>query len=220
LFDGTHNPITLITQSLLYAAAGIAASAAQFSPPALVLALILPAGIAYSQRPLEIPRGKLRGWILLSALVGFGLIVLVNLPAIYATSRPPAARVYIIPQFVLVCTCVVIGYLAGRLARKTRLTIPRGIAAPLLILLLIAGPLYTAWQMIQTLPKLSTYAAEWDQRERLIRSAGDQQDVIVPPLSVDLAATTGLDTIGSDTSAFTNSCAAAYYGVPSIRTEG
>ncbi len=94
------------------------------------------------------------------------------------------------------------------------------IVSGVISVLLLAGPLLTAWNMIALTPKLSTYASEWDAQEAQIVAAADagERDVVVAPLSVYLAQLTGLDALGTDSSIFPNSCAATYYGVQSLRT--
>jgi hypothetical protein len=217
LFTPTHDLVRLASQSFVYAAASLVALV-WVSPPALPLALLIPAIIAYSQPATEIARRRLRIWIMLPLVVAFGLIVLINVPAIYATSLPPPARVLIIPQFVLVCAFAVIGYSAGLYVKKSSRRPPRVLAGLAVVLLIATGPLLSAAQMIGLMPKLSTYATEWDQREQRIIAAVEQGEtqLVVEPLSVDVASLTGLDRINTDASAFTNACAASYYGLESL----
>ncbi|MBI1259902.1 MAG: hypothetical protein GC204_20730 [Chloroflexi bacterium] len=211
LFPTTHAPVALVTQSLIYAGA-IIISLILIAPLSLPLALFLPALIAYSQPRTQIARRTLRRWIAFAFLVAFGLIFLLTVPAIYATSTAPPARVLIIPQFVLVGACVVMGYLAGLHARSSARRPPRLIAAVVIGALLIGGPLLTAVSLMSLTPKLSTYAQEWDQRDAQIRAAAErgQQSITVAPLSFDVASMTGLDTLA------TEGCAAPYYGLASL----
>lgn len=218
LFTPTRDLVGLGTQSFVYAAASIVALV-WVSPPALPLALLIPAIIAYAQ-PIDVARRRLRIWMMLPLVVAFGLMVAINVPAIYATSLPPPARVLIIPQFVLVCAFAVMGYAAGLYLKNFSRRAPRVLVASTVVLLLIVGPLLSAAQMIGLMPRLSTYASEWDQREQRIIAAVEQGEtqLVVDPLSVDVASLTGLDRINTDASAFTNACAASYYGLESLVT--
>ena len=211
LFPPTHTPVALVTQSFVYSGA-IVVSLILLAPLSLPLAFFLPALAAYSQPKTEIARRTLRIWMGFAFLVAFGLIFLLTVPAIYATSTAPPARVLIIPQFVLVCACVVIGYLAGLYVRKSAKQPPRLIIALAFGVLLIAGPLLSAGSLIGLSPKLNTYAQEWDQRDAQIRAAAEQgqQTITVAPLTFDVASLTGLETLA------TESCAAPYYGVQSL----
>ena len=211
LFPPTHAPIALITQSFIYAGA-IIVSLVLLAPLMLPLTLTLSAIIAYQQPKTEIARRRLRIWMGLALVTAFGLIFLVTVPAIYATSTAPPARVLIIPQFILVGAWVVIGYLLGVYVRNSARRPPRLIFTALLGLLLVGGPLLTAGSLIALTPKLNTYTQEWDQRDAQIRVAAEQgqQTVTVAALSVDVADLTGLDTLA------TEPCAAPYYGVQSL----
>ena len=211
LFPPTHAPVALLTQSFIYTGA-IIISLILIAPLTIPLTLTLSAIVAYNQPKMEITRRFLRICMGLTAVAAFGLIFLITVPAIYATSTAPPARVLIIPQFILICALVVIGYLVGLYARKSSRRPLRLIFAGLIGLLLIVGPLLTAGSLIALTPKLNTYALEWDQRDAQIRAAAEQgqQTITVAPLSVDVASLTGLDTLA------TEGCAAPYYGVQSL----
>lgn len=217
LFTPTHDLVQLATQSFVYAAASLVALV-YVSPPALPLALLLPAILGYLQPATEMTRRRLRIGLLLPLVIAFALIVAVNVPAIYATSLPPPARVLIIPQFMLVCAFAVVGYVAGRYAKKSLRHPPRLVVTALVVVLLGAGPLLSATQMIGLFPRLNTYASEWDAREQQIIGAATQGEthVVVEPLSIDVASLTGLDRVNTDATAFTNACAASYYGIETL----
>lgn len=217
LFTPTHDPVQLASQSFVYAAASLVALV-YVSPPALPLALLLPAILGTLQPVTEMARRKLRIWLLLPLVIAFALIVAVNVPAIYATSLPPPARVLIIPQFMLVCAFAVVGYVAGRYAKKSLLHPTRLVVTALVVVLLGAGPLLSAVQMIGLFPRLHTYASEWDAREQQIvaNAAQGETHVVVAPLSIDVASLTGLDRVNTDATAFTNACAASYYGIETL----
>ena len=204
LFVPTHDLLPLATQSLLYAAGFIAASAAYFSPGAVIAALFLPSLLNTG----ETPRYKLSRWLIL--LVGFGLIVVFNLPVIYATSVPPPARTYSMAQFAFVCTLVLFSTtLHIRVSPRVRVS--------LVIAVLVIAPLLTSVKLVQLVPTLAQYAAEWDAREALIRNAEPGSQVVIAPLEVDLATRTGLEDLMNDPAYWINECAAIYYGIESIR---
>lgn len=217
LFTPTRDAAALVSASLIDTIAVIVVLV-QMSPPAIGLALLLPAIWAYWQPVTGANRQTLHRLIALVALIALGLITLTNVPGVYATSSAPPARALIIPQYVLVCASAAIGWLGGLSAHKANRHLSPRLPGLLLAVLLVSGPLLTAAQLVSLVPKLSIYAEEWDARDAQISAAAQagQQAIVVAPLSIDVATLTGLDRIGSDATAFTNVCAAGYYGVASL----
>jgi hypothetical protein len=88
-------------------------------------------------------------------------------------------------------------------------------------LILTLGPGASLLRSLTLAPKLSVYAASWDDQDRQIRlqAAEGVEDVVVQPLALDLPQSVGLDTIGTDATLGANPCAADYYGVQTLIAE-
>ena len=208
LFAGTHAPIPLFTQSFVYASAFVAVSITQFSPAAAFSAFLLPLLIVRPADPLL--RRQRRAGMILTAVITFGLILAMMLPNIYATSEPPPARVWIIPQFVFMIGLAIMGTLAAP-RRPQRWLI---IAAILALVWLIGGETLDSARLIAP---YSEAAAAWDAADLTLRAAEADAEVILPPPALDLAATTALEVLSDDPNAWLNQCAARYYDVRIIR---
>jgi hypothetical protein len=227
-FQQASSLFTAGIDALIHAAAFIVASVTSFSPGGALAALFFPALLAYSGLTAEalerITRRQLRIWITLSFAVGFALIAAFMFPAMYATSVPPPARGYIIPQFFLICSFATAGFLIGIYARKTMphpsLTAQR-LVVVFAVIALIAGPVLTAVRAVALFAPLSTFAAEFDQRDAGIRAvaASGETSIAIPAYTIDVAERVGLETIGDDPTFWVNACAARYYGVNSLVIE-
>lgn len=216
----------LIAQTIGYSLAFAASALAYFAPFALLTTLGTSAILTLRLRPVELPFRlyPARVRLLLGASLALsGILVTATIaPGVYAVSGPPPGRVYILPNFVLVLTSAFWGCLIGLTLRKSAFQNRRNILAALISVLIFAmGPAASFWQSVTLAPKLSVYAAEWDEQERQIRlqAAEGSEDVAVKPLSVDLPQLIGLDTIGSDATQGANRCAAEYYGLQTLITE-
>lgn len=205
LFTPTRDPLTLITQSVQYATAFIAASFVYFSPGAVIAAVGLLPLLRDQATDFKISRW----WF---PVIGFGLLVAFCLPAIYATSQPPPARTYSIAQFVLVGALLLFSL-------TIRVRVRPRIRAALVIALLIAAPILTMIQVARLVPILSAYAASWDAQAAVIRAAAPASNVIAPPVEPDIAARTGLESLIGQTDYWINECAAIYYGVNTISVQ-
>jgi hypothetical protein len=227
-FQRASSLFSSAADSLIHAAAFMVASVSSFSPGGALAALFFPALVAYWHTPAEllesIPRRRLRIAAMASIVAGFALIAAFMFPAMYATSQPPPARAYIIPQFFLVCCFAAAGWVIGMYIRKT---IPhpspdaRTAVSVLAVLLLGFGPILTTVQALTLTAPLSTFAAEFDQRDALIRAAAARGEttLTVAPLTVDVGERVGLETIGADPEFWVNGCAARYYGLEAIVAE-
>lgn len=205
LFEGVHQPVELATQSLIYAMGFVAASIASFSPGAAIAAALLPLHL------LPMPgRASLRMAGLVLA-VAFLLIVVFNVPAIYATALPPPARTYIIAQFVFISALVAASFFLGRLR-------PERWNAAIALLLLLVGPVYTSFTLVQQAANMASFASAWDAQDQAIRRAAAEGEgaISVAPLTLDLAQATGLKSLAGDPAYWLNECAARYYGVNAL----
>ena len=211
---------TAAVNSVIHSAAFIAASMLNFSPMGALAAVIVPAlllSVAGGQAPALSQRAALLG-ITACLLTGLVLISGYMLPGFYATSQPPPARSYIIPQFIWMGALVGAGMLAGLRLRRSRRHQPVLRRAGVLVGAIAAIAL--SMHAIRFIGPLSQHAAAWDGRDASIRAAvaSGATDMVVPPLVPDLAASIGLETIGPDAEGWINQCAAAWYGLRTLRT--
>lgn len=210
-FSPTTDPLTLLSRSLESTAALIIASLIYFAPVTLVGAI---AATHLAARHTERPRiTRSAPFILLILAVGFTLLLALNVPAIYATSLPPPARVYSISQFVLVGVFAALGFVIGLRARRTS-----PVLNILTIAILVILPLMASVRLLGYADPVMRFARDWDAQSATIQAQIDSgvRDVIAPPLSIDLAATSGLDTLTASPGWWLNDCAARYYGVESF----
>jgi hypothetical protein len=191
-------------------------------PNAAVLLLVvgLPAYVgAVSART----RPHAGSWLILPGLIVATLLVILAcmLPAFYALGSNPPGRAQIQPEYVLMCSLVVLGFLSGAALGPRRWPTRAWVAVPVLGVLIILGPLVTTGQVLAQVASARDYALAWDRVDGEIRAARSEaeQDVTVRPL-----ASTGnvqnLDFIGPNRADWLNECVARYYGVRSIGTEG
>lgn len=224
-FQRAPSLVSSAPDALTHAAAFMVASVASFSPGGALAALFFPALVAFWHVPAQlleaIPRRRLRIAAMASILAGLVLIAAFMFPAMYATSLPPPSRAYTIPQFILVCSFAAAGWLIGMYARKTiRHPSPaaRIAVSAFAVLLLGIGPVLTTVQALTLTAPLSTFAAEFDQREQFIHAAKTEGEtrLVVAPFTVDIAERVGLETIGDDPAFWVNDCAAQYYGLEAL----
>lgn len=194
-------------------------------PHAITLALLimLPAALAtLSTRGSPIITFRaLRVWPAL--LLGVVLVILACiLPAYYALGTNPPGRAQLIPEFVLLATVGLISWCLGaaaaqpvrRALHQPAVALVAGVAV---FVLLVLGPVLTAWRSIGGLDAARAYSAEWDLRDAQIRADRERgvQSVAVLPLP-STGSVQNLDWLGPDSSDWFNECVAGYYGVSSI----
>jgi hypothetical protein len=234
-FPAPPNLFTLTGLSV-YNAAGFIAYTIYLSPLTTLLTVTLPALFGYhlsstgfSRHSKPGPERDLRLLVLLPA-IGFTLIFLCTVPAIYGTSGFLPERARLIPQFVFVCTAVCWGYLVG-VALSERLAVykryaswPLAVCSIAVTALLILSPLAAARRSFALAARASAGASMWDQMDREVRAArarGEMNVVVpaVPDVESRLGAHRTELQLEQDASNWKNRCAARYYGVNSIRAE-
>ncbi|HEX2906532.1 MAG TPA: DUF6056 family protein [Phototrophicaceae bacterium] len=208
-----------VSFSYLFVSSGL------FAPVTMLVASLLPMFVVYQLDPLE-ARLRLRprqvgSLLALSALITLILVMACIAPAIYTMATPPAARVYVIPQLILVCLAVFWGSVLGLGARwrQPRLKPATQLMTSIMIIgLLVIGPLASTGQTLAELPDFQTYATEWDTRDQTIRAAAasGQRVVETRMLSVDIGSRAGLEPIGPEANTGVNSCAEHYYGLEAL----
>lgn len=211
---------TAAVNAVIHAAAFAAASMLNFSPMSALAAVIVPAlllSVADGQPPTLSRRAALPG-MAACLLIGLVLISGFMLPGFYATSQPPPARSYIIPQFIWMGALVGAGLFTGLWLRRSLRRRPTLRLAGVFVGALAAVAL--CLHAASFAGPLSQHAAAWDSRDATIRAAvaGGATEMVVPPLALDLAANVGLETIGPDAEGWINQCAAAWYGLRTLRT--
>ena len=163
-------------------------------------------------------------WLLLTIVLSPVLLLSCFVPALYGMGAAPPGRALIVPQFVLVCSLVGIGWLLGSLMKRIPIVNKRS-ATTVLSAVFLVGVLWLVWFSANTLiPKRLTRAAQarpiaaaWDQRDLQIRQAKSEGvvDLVVTPWRCPC----GLADIGPDANHWVNNCAARHYGLNTIRTE-
>jgi hypothetical protein len=167
------------------------------------------------------PRLVLVGGILATLLVIFACM----LPAFYALGSSPPGRAQVIPQYVLVCSLAVLGWLAGTAAARY---VVQPLSNPLLswaaagglVLLLALGPLLAAARELQQLSTARAYATAWDQLDAQVRSERSRgiRDVTVSRLP-STGNVQNLEFVGTNRRDWFNDCVARYYDLSSIAAD-
>jgi hypothetical protein len=161
----------------------------------------------------------------LALWIGAGMVALIAFmfPGVYATSVPPPARSFIVPFFSLSVTVIGAGWLSGwitrgRRTRRRRVAISARVGGgmALAVIALMVG--VTAVNELRYTATYTRHAAEWDARDAQLRGLDAGTDAVVAPFTADIAASMGLDTVGDNIDIWVNRCAAAYYGLASVRT--
>lgn len=224
-FERSDSLIGAGIEAFIHALAFMVASLVGFSPGSTFAILVISVLIAwqFSSTPLLWSR-PVRGLLILMPLgITFILIAAFMFPAMYAMRVPPPSRAYILAQFIIVCALAATGYLLGlatqrrwQKASSRRTLVFSGLVAAAIVL----SPVLILARTVNLVPLLSTFAADFDQREQTIYDAVEQGEthLTVAPLRVDVAVSTGLDTIGTNPSEWVNGCAAQYYGLESLQT--
>lgn len=214
-FPVAPDPVKVIIDTLATTHALLLIMIANFSPLAVGLMGITAFTISLRFpviNRIEHPRRILVAVYIL-ILLAFGTFAAAG---IYSTGYPPPSRTYVILAFILLVSAGIVGVVAGVL---TRGRISASASLRLLAVVAVATAALSLIQSGQLLPIMRAHAQDWDARDRLVWRLSNEgvTDVAVPPLTVDLAAFDGLDTIGPDPSAWVNGCAARYYRVETIR---
>ena len=160
---------------------------------------------------------RLAGWLLLLPPVVAGLMLVSMAPYEFAISDYPDARVLITTTFILVTGMGVWGTLLGaalvgwgdRLGRVGRPTL-----AVLGILLVLAAVVPATPRALRMLPDAREFAAAWDRRDRVLRTAAAEgvDEIAVASLS----SMGGLAEIGYDPEEWVNRCVAQAYGLKQV----
>ena len=175
----------------------------------------------------DIPSGsqkvRWQSWLggcTLAAMLGLVLLASSMAPSVFIQTWYPEPRALIVARFVLELTLFCLGgltgwYVRGILPGDGVLRLGR-IAALVVALACAAYALRGAARPLSALPEYRQYAAQWDQRDALIRQmeALGVRDVIVIPLAHPLLQ--GGD-ISEDAGHWYNQCAAGYYGIDSLK---
>lgn len=190
-------------------------------PVPTLLGLLFSAALGF-----ELAEGKRidwRRWLLGCALalgIGFGLVTCSMAPSVFIQTWYPEPRALIVSRFALEGTLFAFGgvsggFLRGILSGKGLSHLAR-IAAVGVVIACAAYALRGAARPLNDLPAYRQYAQQWDQRDALIRQERSDgvQDVTVAALPHLLLR--GGD-FSTDAGHWYNLCAAAYYGVNSIR---
>ncbi|MBI5666755.1 MAG: hypothetical protein HZC41_02000 [Chloroflexi bacterium] len=215
----------VIGKTLLTTAAFPIIAAGRFSTIPLIVAVLVPLFICYQVEAvpahLRLPLVTVKKLLVLSALTAFILIAACLAPPIQGTGNPPAARVYILPQFILIGTAIFWGAVMGLSARHSQSRLTPGarlITSAIMVVILLVGPIASASQVLVDVPDFRTYANEWDTRDREIRAAVErgERNIVTHMLTVDLGRRAALDIIAPDGEKSINTCAADYYGADTL----
>jgi hypothetical protein len=219
-FERSPVPVAAVA-ALEHGAAFLVASTLSFSPVGALATLATGALFGFLLIPaVRVSRRQLRIGIILAFIAGYLLICAFMFIGFFASSRPPPARAYIIPQAVWIITLGAIGLQAGWYVRKGRqanraLVRIAGIAA---LAVVIIAPFLLAINAAGLSEPMTTYAREWEARDLLARqaAANGETQVVLPAYTMDLGARVGLESLSADPNFWINVCAAVYYGVESV----
>ncbi|HEV7889670.1 MAG TPA: DUF6056 family protein [Pyrinomonadaceae bacterium] len=155
-------------------------------------------------------------------LAGSGLFVYFCcfFPASYAISAAPPPRALVVAQFVLVCTLVSLGWVAGEAAGAyfnfKRLKPQRALVASLaaLVVLLSFGFAASARRTFALAGRARPLARLWDAHDAEIRARiNSGEKSLTVPVAYNVG---GTDVMTSDPDWYVNKCMAVYYGAYSI----
>ena len=225
-----------LTLLSLYYAGGFIAYTIYLSPLTILLSVALPALFGHrlrevdSGRGVKLNRGKVTRRPVLLLAAGFVLVLLCTVPSVYGTSGFLPERARILPQFVVICVAVLLGYFSGielsewysareRISSWLMVTGPTMVAA-----LLVLSPLAAAVRTISFVGRARQGASIWEQMDGEIRVAKrrGETDLVVPAVD-DIESRLGAHRtelqLERDALNPKNQCAARYYEVNSIRAE-
>jgi|SRR5579859_1466751 len=156
--------------------------------------------------------------VLWTPLVSVGLLLSAFAAAAYGISGPPPARALVVPQFFLVASLMLWGFVVGGLLRRAGLgrTLGREAyfwKAALGGVLVVFGlhTLQATQQALSRQPVFQAYALAWDETYRLAQDAHTRglASVSLPPL----ANPSGVEEAGADPNFWVNQCVSQYYGL-------
>jgi hypothetical protein len=212
--------ITLISQSLSYAA-GFTLLALKGTPLPYLVLLLLGLFASLSHRPKDAVKVKtIFAEILAVIVILYVLSVVTMLPSLYANSHYPGDRALLPAQFTL-CVCLfMIGWKMAELSAKFR---PKAFSHQTFVIIQGLFGLALCVYMVRITPrvydKLPAYqsrAKAWDLRQALIlkEKAAGIQNVIAPAFD----SVYGITELHYEANNWVNECAASYYGVQTIAT--
>lgn len=224
-FEEPMSLVQVVGYSLYASIAFIPTSAGFLSPMALFTPLIIGAMLGLVYQPLE---SRLRSHIYhkrwhfigLAAGLGFVLIVACFFTGVFAIATLPPPRAYIIPQFALVVTVTVFGYIAGMSLQRDfankAYPIATVIGTVLVVFVLLVGPIYSVSETLSLVPEFRVFASEWETRDKTLRSAAEQGETFVEiaPFTVDLADYAQILAIDDDPSQM---CFIDYYNLEQLK---
>jgi len=228
-FVAAPSPLTALVQSVQYALI-FTASAINFNPPGVIMAILVGIAIPGVVQHKSIQRGDThasqwtrRKYLMLMVLYITAWLLVCTafmFPGLYATQMPPPGRSFAIIMWVYMPWWVGLGALL-RLSLWGNARLNAGVERWNMRLVRLAVVVHAVWAVNEAILPVTyslSYGAEWDARAATLTTATATDDIIVVPLPHELATIRGLDTIGADSSFWVNICAARYYGVRALRT--
>jgi hypothetical protein len=163
-------------------------------------------------------REKRLKWLLVLIPLGTLIAITVNFaPSAYAQSFP-SARVRFPSVFLLTITLMaegsLLGYLLGQRKRLPASMLFRRVALAILLLSCLY-PLRAAARIYDQVPEYRARAAAWDARDALIRQAVAQGVTDLEVVQLDTIG--GVQEYKGNPTFWVNRCAAAFYGLNSLR---
>jgi hypothetical protein len=202
-------------------------SATKLPPMSLVTAVVVGMMIGLNYRPLVVDQGRYQ-WLfvffklLITTIAGFMLIYISILVAVISINALPPPRGYLVPQTVLVLTIFAWGYIMGMglqgIFADRAGSILMLVGRLIVLVVLVLGSMSAVGRTLANVPRMQTFAEEWDERNAEIETIASQDadaDVVVEPFTFDFADLVGVVALRTD--AARNTCDADYYGVKSLR---
>lgn len=146
-------------------------------------------------------------------IVIYGLVALCFATGYYAVSATLPARVWILPQFIILAGTIPWVYSAGIATRKTGLKPMSVWARRTTLVFLMAATVSSSFKAIETYRDLESYARAWDQRDQKLRSVKDHTATVA---TKRFGYVFGLEDISTDPTQGWNACIASYYELNSI----
>jgi hypothetical protein len=188
-------------------------------------------GLAHDIRGIGLDAKVFFRSLFVAGVFAYLIILAAITPSFAARGIAPPERALLLPMFILVSFVIYSGWCFGGIfsgSSSGRLFswIQTGVAG-LTILCLLAGPLATLVSNIRTIPVLKSYAAIWDERDRLIRlhvSSGGRTIVVASIQKAKELSKLQPDSIwkvgdlDEDPDYWVNRAAAQYYGLEEIST--
>lgn len=226
-FDFPFTPLDIVRWSLQGTLGFVVLALGRLATFPLLLVLLLGGRVGWEQRqeivgsPAQARQTSLTRRLLPVLLFGLTLIFMATFVPVLSINEYPPSRAYVVPQTALVVTIFITGYLAGWYLPPTA-TLPPVVRHSLIglgLVIMCTGPVLYAARTLATVPDFAIYAREWDARDARIRAAAETDpdaEVVVPPLTYDLASLADVAVLSPQAS--DNTCVANYYRVLAIRT--